>query len=341
MKKIDIKDWQPFTLESLFDIVKGSRLTKADMKEGNIRYIGATAFNNGITNYIGNNEETHPAGTLTVCYNGSIGQTYYQDKEFWATDDVNVLYPKFSMNKYIALFLAPLIRSVGRNYAYTDKWKIEDMKSSIIYLPVDEQNQPNWGYIEQYMRKIESNVQISVNQLLSVVGGGKRKRLNINAWKDFVIGDYFSAINTGNILSRDIVDGSGSIPFVTASGVNNGVVAYIDASNYSIIKGNCILIGGKTFTLTYQRNDFVSNDSHNIVLYSKSASDEQVLLYIITVLNCSLKCKYNWGDAVTKDKLLTQTISLPADSKGQPDWDYMRNYILSIQKIVSYYPILR
>lgn len=54
MKKIDIKDWQPFALESLFDVVKGSRLTKADMKEGNIRYIGATAFNNGITNYIGN-----------------------------------------------------------------------------------------------------------------------------------------------------------------------------------------------------------------------------------------------------------------------------------------------
>ena len=126
MKKIDIKDWQPFTLESLFEVVKGSRLTKADMKEGNIRYIGATAFNNGITNYIGNNEETHPAGTLTVCYNGSIGQTYYQDKEFWATGDVNVLYPKFPMNKYIALFLAPLIKSVGRNYAYTDKWKIEE-----------------------------------------------------------------------------------------------------------------------------------------------------------------------------------------------------------------------
>lgn len=156
-----------------------------------------------------------------------------------------------------------------------------------------------------------------------------------------MIGNYFSAINTGNILSRDIVDGSGSTPFVTASGVNNGVVAYIDASNYNIIKGNCILIGGKTFTLTYQRNDFVSNDSHNIVLYRKGVSDEHVLLYIITVLKCSLKRKYNWGDAVTKDKLLTQTINLPADTKGQPDWDYMRNYVLSVQKQVSYSPILR
>lgn len=172
MKKIDIKDWQPFALESLFDVVKGSRLTKADMKEGNIRYIGATAFNNGITNYIGNNEEIHPAGTLTVCYNGSIGQTYYQDKEFWATDDVNVLYPKFSMNKYIALFLVPLIRSVGRNYAYTDKWKIEDMKSCIVCLPVNEQNQPNWAYMEQYMKTIEKQVRTSIDKLTNVIGGG-------------------------------------------------------------------------------------------------------------------------------------------------------------------------
>ena len=50
------------------------------------------------------------------------------------------------------------------------------------------------------------------------------------------------------ILYRDIVDGSGTTPFVTASGVNNGVTAYIDSTNYDIIKGNCILIGGKTFT---------------------------------------------------------------------------------------------
>ena len=49
MKRIDIQDWKPFMLGSLFDIVKGSRLTKKDMKEGDIRYVGATAFNNGIT----------------------------------------------------------------------------------------------------------------------------------------------------------------------------------------------------------------------------------------------------------------------------------------------------
>ena len=48
MAKINIQHWGEFTLETLFTIVKGSRLTKKDMIDGNINYIGATAFNNGI-----------------------------------------------------------------------------------------------------------------------------------------------------------------------------------------------------------------------------------------------------------------------------------------------------
>lgn len=175
MAKINIQNWNEFTLETLFTIVKGSRLTKKDMIEGNINYIGATAFNNGITNHIGNNEHIHPAGTLTVTYNGSIGQTFYQEKDFWATDDVNVLYPKFTINKYIALFIAPLIKAVGKNYEYTDKWQIEDMKKSKIYLPVDENNLPDFDFMESYMKEKERNAKNIIKQLFSIIGGGRPK----------------------------------------------------------------------------------------------------------------------------------------------------------------------
>ena len=67
---MDISSWTPFDLESLFDIKKGTRLTKAEMKPGNIPFIGATAFNNGVTARIGNNEYLHPANVITVSYNG-------------------------------------------------------------------------------------------------------------------------------------------------------------------------------------------------------------------------------------------------------------------------------
>ena len=40
---------------------------------------------------------------ITVCYNGSVGETFYQDQPFLASDDVNVLYPKFDMTKEIRL----------------------------------------------------------------------------------------------------------------------------------------------------------------------------------------------------------------------------------------------
>lgn len=88
-KKLDTTKWKKFQIEQLFDVKKGSRLTKTDMKEGKRRYIGASSFNNGITAYISNSEHVHPGNTLTVCYNCSdIGRTFYQKEEYWATDDV-------------------------------------------------------------------------------------------------------------------------------------------------------------------------------------------------------------------------------------------------------------
>lgn len=47
--KIDTSKWEPFLIRAAFSVVKESRLTKADMRDGNINFIGASAINNGIT----------------------------------------------------------------------------------------------------------------------------------------------------------------------------------------------------------------------------------------------------------------------------------------------------
>ena len=102
--------------------------------------------------------------------------------------------------------------------------------------------------------------------------------------------------------------------------MNNGVVAHIDASNYQKITGHCILVGGKTFTLTYQCNDFVSNDSHNFVLRLKENVSGMAYLFILTVLKVSFVSRYSWDDAVTKDKILEEWILLPTKN-GRLDWN--------------------
>ena len=46
-----------------------------------------------------------------------------------------------------------------------------------------------------------------------------KNKIDIKKWKEFKISDLFDAKNTGNILARDIINGSGNTPYVTASGV--------------------------------------------------------------------------------------------------------------------------
>ena len=136
------------------NVVKGSRLRSTDRTPGTIPYVGASRFNNGITHYIGNDEHVHPGGVLTVCYNGPVGTTFYQPDDFWATDDVNVLYPVSTVSPEALLFIAPVIEQVGSNYAYVDKWKLADMKAAKIKLPVDATGAPDWAYMESVMKAL-------------------------------------------------------------------------------------------------------------------------------------------------------------------------------------------
>ncbi|MDR2438092.1 MAG: restriction endonuclease subunit S [Planctomycetaceae bacterium] len=46
---------------------------------------------------------------ITVSYNGSVGWAFYQPTDFLACDDVNVLEPRFNLNRYIAIFITTLI----------------------------------------------------------------------------------------------------------------------------------------------------------------------------------------------------------------------------------------
>lgn len=167
--KIDVKNWQEFLLggnDGLFNIVKGTRLTKANMKEGNINFIGSSAINNGVTNHISNSERVHPANLITVSYNGSIGEAFYQDEPFWASDDVNVFYPKFEQNFEIAMFLIPLICKIGEKYKFVDKWKLEDMCNDKIKLPVNKNGEPDWEYMENYMKHVMQDTQSKLDKLV-------------------------------------------------------------------------------------------------------------------------------------------------------------------------------
>lgn len=149
--------WNKFKLGDLFAIKKGKRLTQSNMVDGDIPFIGASAKNNGCTNRIGNEKNIHPGGLITVSYNGSIAEAFYQPMEFIASDDVNVLYPKFHLNIYTAMFLCTVIFNEKYRFTYGRKWYLELMEESKIWLPslvIDKDIKPNWEFMESYIKRL-------------------------------------------------------------------------------------------------------------------------------------------------------------------------------------------
>lgn len=154
---LNVENWEEFRLGDLFEIKKGKRLTSEDQTDGTTPYIGAIDSNNGLANRIGQ-EPIHSGNTISLSYNGSVGEAFYQPIPFWATDDVNVLYFQKSngthFNVHIALFICTVLKMEKYRFSYGRKWTLENMKNTAIRLPVTENGTPDWDFMEQYIKSL-------------------------------------------------------------------------------------------------------------------------------------------------------------------------------------------
>lgn len=156
---LDTSKWEKFRLSELFILKKGKRLTKANMLSGTTPFIGSIDNNNGVSTYVGQSP-SHEGNTITVNYNGSVAEAFYQPEPFNASDDVNVLYPKFSMSAPIAIFLITIIRQEKYRFNYGRKWHLERMAQSEIRLPVRKNGEPDWNYMERYIKSLPFSSQL-------------------------------------------------------------------------------------------------------------------------------------------------------------------------------------
>lgn len=150
---VNFDNWREYRIDQLFDFRKGKRLTKAEMIPGKVNFIGAISENNGIREKI-EVETVFEANCITVNYNGSVGEAFYQLEPFWASDDVNVLYAKdfWMLNQYIAMFIITVIKANKYRFGYGRKWTLEKMKETMIKLPCKKDGTPDFEYMERYIK---------------------------------------------------------------------------------------------------------------------------------------------------------------------------------------------
>lgn len=152
---IDTMNWKYFKIGELFNINigKGPSLYYAQKNKGATPYVTSTMNNNGLQEYT-NKEPTFPGNVLTVAKDGSVAETFYQEKPFCSNTHINVLEPLQRLNPYIGLFIATIIKKEKYRFGFGRAWGLNRMINHKIKLPVDKNGNPNWQYMEDYIKSL-------------------------------------------------------------------------------------------------------------------------------------------------------------------------------------------
>jgi Type I restriction modification DNA specificity domain len=306
-------------------------------------FVTAAETDEGISDFISNEVIIFPENTTTI---DMFGSAKYRNYLYGGDDHIAVVHTE-TLPKFASIFVTAAIHKSSHTgkFDYGRNFYAKDADELNIHLPV-KNGEIDFAFMERFIAELEAERLAELEAYLLVTGlkdttltteeKNALKSIENVAWGSFNVIDIFNVSNTRNILSRDIVENSGTTPYLCASAENNAVSSYISFDEGYLEKGNCIFIGGKTFVVTYQENDFYSNDSHNLVLYVKDKAAEkskQTQLCLVACTNKSLGHQYSWGDSISNRKIQTDQVLLPIQNH-QPDYTLMETLISAIQKLV-------
>lgn len=154
-------NWKNFLLRDLFPILvagKSKGLNHIEKSDCGISYLGATNQNNGVLCFVNRDKNTIQKGNCIAFIRngeGSMGYSVYKAEDFIATSDMTLGYNNH-LNRYTGTFITTVADRVRGKYNFGYKRNAARLSKEIITLPVDYNGSPDWEYMENYMRNIES-----------------------------------------------------------------------------------------------------------------------------------------------------------------------------------------
>ena len=319
MTQIDTSNWGKFKVGELFDCetTKGIA-SKNDLVEGNIPYVTRSAENNGKSGYCGNADRIVKGNCITI---GAEGFTaFYQENDFVAGNKVYALRHR-NLNNVNALYICTVLNKLSCLYSFNNARILDKIKQEVISLPIDNNGEPDWQFMEDYMKEI---TKLATKRVEKLKEEKPQTKIDTSNWKKFKVGELFEC-NIAKSLDFGKLE-KGNTIFIGRTSTNNGVQGKVNAPPCE--KGNCITVGmvgdNKAF---YQLQEFAA--SQNILVLRNKRLNEKNGLFFAALIN-SLLAKYNYSNTVKKKEFINESILLPITSEGTPDFDYMENYMKNL-----------
>lgn len=147
---LESRNYKPFRLSDIFKIDKGVYLPKWNIVSGDKPFITAKAGDNGISRFIGN-DTLFSSGKITV--EKIKLSSYYQPQGFYCSHDVSVL-DIGNANEYMAQFICTMIMRNSSKYSYGRQAQMNVVKREVILLPVNDNDEPDYEFMEECGRKM-------------------------------------------------------------------------------------------------------------------------------------------------------------------------------------------
>ncbi|MBR0540731.1 MAG: restriction endonuclease subunit S [Clostridia bacterium] len=343
---LNVSDWKPFRVGRLFTMFNGKGITQEEIadNEGGFIAVQSGEENNGVMgkidfNYCKQMNYTYSEKPcLTVARSGSAGFVSYQNDGCVVGDSAKILLlPDRVATIEHYLFLQTILTANRFKYTYGRKVTEDKYLNDIVDLPVqhnadgsiyidssyeysDDGYVPDWQFMEDYIKSLHHK------PLTTIIKKGQAPDLHVDEWKEFTIPKLFGEVKIAK--SADIGNlEEGVVPFVGRTDIDNGIQGFV--SPREVTKGHCITISmvGTNVAL-YQEKDFQA--SQNISILRKEIISKEMALFICSIINYEMRLKYSYGRTVGKTNIEQMILKLPADLDGNPDWQFMEDYIKSL-----------
>lgn len=173
MNKIDTSSWKEFEISELFDVQTTKSTDKLMFNfvdDGKYDFVGRTALNNGVQGKLNNlGYDANPAKTFSVV---NVGQTccLYREREWYASQNIFILYPKYEDLITHRFFITTCINKIlAAKYqdAYTYP-SLAELKKIKVLLPAKAINEPDWQFMENYIKELTAKTSKNIDLLLKV-----------------------------------------------------------------------------------------------------------------------------------------------------------------------------
>ena len=347
MKTLKSVKWKDFPILEIFNIkATRSSIDKKNLSyiAGNVPYVTRTDRNNGIDLFVDNQPEyqTDEKSVITI---GLDTQTvFFQPHTFYTGQNIQVLSNR-NLNLYVASFMIPLIKNQLKKFNWGGNGAtLGRLKKLRIMLPVTPDGSPDYKFMEQYMQRIEKKLLKRYSRYLEKKGydlldndsSNEGTTVNIEKWGEMLFEDLFY-IKSGVRLTKDDMT-EGNRPFIGATDSNNGITAFCGNTNKSL-DSNCLGVNynGSVVENFYHPYEALFSDDVKHLHLKGHKGNKYIYLFLKNMI-LKQKDKYQYGYKFNGERMLKQTLLIPIEDDGSPDYKFMEECMREKeQKIIHRY----